>query len=118
MGSFSSPSSVPDLLTVEEAAQVLRIGRTKAYALTQRSRDSGGEFGIPVIEIGGPRVPKGRLEEMIGAPILTLPTKEPAPIEQETADAPGLRSIDGDLADTAPTENAADNGQAVLPFSA
>ncbi|MGB7235014.1 MAG: hypothetical protein WBD41_03440 [Rhodococcus sp. (in: high G+C Gram-positive bacteria)] len=58
------------------------------------------------------------VEEAVGAPIFMLPATEPAPIEQETAEAPGLRSIDGDLADTAATENAADNGQAVLPFSA
>ena len=53
MDTLSSSSSVPDLLTVEEAARVLRIGRTKAHALTQAWRDSGGETGIPVIEIGG-----------------------------------------------------------------
>jgi len=118
MASLTSTPHVPDLLTVEEAALVLRIGRTKAYALTQAWRDSGGEFGIPVIEIGGLRVPKARLEEIIGAPILTLPTKEPAPIEQEAVEAPGPRSIDGDPTDTASAKNAADGAQAVLPFSA
>lgn len=118
MGSSLSALPVPDLLTVEEAARVLRIGRTKAYALTQAWRDSGGEFGIPVIEIGGLRVPKARLEEIIGAPILTLPAKDTDSPEQETSGTAELRSIDGDLADAASTENATDDGQAVLPFSA
>ena len=59
-----------------------------------------------------------QLEEAVGAPVLMLPTKESAHIEQEAQGTPELRSIDGDLADTASTENAADDGQAVLPFSA
>ena len=118
MDSSASVPNVPDLLTVEEAARVLRIGRTKAYALTQAWRDSGGESGIPVIEIGGLRVPKARLEEMIGAPILSLPAKEAAPIEHDQPDATELRSINGEGADSLPTENAADDAQTVLPFSA
>ena len=118
MPSSTSTPHVPDLLTVEEAARVLRIGRTKAYALTQVWRDSGGEIGIPVIEVGGLRVPKARLEEIIGAPILSLPAKEPAPTEPATPGTPELRSIDGDLADASPTQNAADVTQAALPFSA
>lgn len=117
MGSSFSGSPVPDLLTVEEAARVLRIGRTKAYALTQQWRDSGGEVGIPVIDIGGLRVPRVRLEEMIGAPILTLPVKSPATSEPETTEVAELRSIDGDLADTPPAV-VVDDAQAVLPFSA
>ncbi len=118
MGASASVSSVPDLLTVEEAARVLRIGRTKAYALTQAWRDSGGEFGIPVIEIGGLRVPKARLEEMIGAPILVLP---PAPHETVEPDKVGkveLRSVDGEAADHSPADVVADDAQTVLPFSA
>lgn len=116
---FSAPSAtVPDLLTVEEAASILRIGRTKAYALTQAWRDTGGEFGIPVIEIGGLRVPKARLEEMIGAPILTLPAKDTDSPEQSAPKAPELRSLDGDLVDVPFAEVVADDAQTVLPFSA
>jgi len=110
MGSSFPVSSVPDLLTVEGAARVLGIGRTKAYAPTQAWRDSEGELGILVTG--------ARLEPMIGAPILSLPAREPAPTEQETSAAPEPRSIDGALADTGPAENAADGGQNVLPFSA
>ena len=38
---------VPDLLTVEEAAEVLRIGRTLAYQLAQTSLETNGAEGIP-----------------------------------------------------------------------
>lgn len=114
----SVSSSVPDLLTVEEAARILRIGRTKAYALTQAWRDSGGEFGIPVIEIGGLRVPRARLEEMIGAPILSFPSKGSDGAEPEQPKAPELRSIEGDLAAASAAEVVVDDAQTVLPFSA
>ena len=118
MGSFSTAASVPDLLTVEEAARVLRIGRTRAYALTQAWRDSGGEVGIPVIEIGGLRVPKARLEEMIGAPILVLPPAHNESVEPDEVRKVELRSIDGEAADHSPAELVADDAQTVLPFSA
>lgn len=56
----------PDLLTVEEAARYLRIGRTKAYAMTREWRDSGGRSGLPVAEIGNVlRVPRRHLEQLI-----------------------------------------------------
>ena len=102
MGSSFPASSVPDLLTVEEAARVLRIGRTKAYELTQAWRDSGGKLGIPVIEIGGLRVPKARLEELIGAPILVLPAAPTEATEPAKAKAVELHAIDGELADPPP----------------
>ena len=42
----------PLLCTVEEAAQVLRIGRSLAYTLTRQYLESGGTQGIPVIRFG------------------------------------------------------------------
>jgi hypothetical protein len=39
---------LPEFLTVEEAAAVLRIGRTSAYLLAQRWRLTGGRSGLPV----------------------------------------------------------------------
>ena len=101
-----------------EAARVLRIGQTKAHALTQSWRDSGGETGIPVIETGGLRVPKARLEELIGAPILVLPPAPTETVEPDRMTAVELHSIDGELADTPPTGIVADDAQTVLPFSA
>ncbi len=118
MGCSFCASSVPDLLTVEEAARVLRIGRTKAYALTQAWRDSGGEFGIPVIEIGGLRVPRVRLEELIGAPILSVPSEGSEIAEAMQPSSVELVSIDGEAAGHSPAELVVDDAQIVLPFSA
>ena len=57
------------MLTVEEAARLMRIGRTKAYALTQQWRATGGRSGIPVVDLGDVlRVPRRVLEEMVGTP--------------------------------------------------
>lgn len=50
---------LPDFLTVEEAARILRVGRSRAYELTQRWRATGGREGIPVVQLGRQlRVPK------------------------------------------------------------
>ena len=53
------------LLTVEEAARVLRIGRSLAYQLAAEYDASGGLAGMPVIRIGGClRVPRWALLEL------------------------------------------------------
>jgi excisionase family DNA binding protein len=63
----------PAWLTVEEAARVLRIGRTKAYALTREWRRSGGRSGLPVVDFGDVlRVPRRALDELAEA---TLPSR-------------------------------------------
>lgn len=54
------------VLTVEEAAAVLRIGRGTAYALARRYRATGGQEGLPVIVLGRSlRVPRAGLEQML-----------------------------------------------------
>lgn len=59
---------LPDLLTVEEAGDVLRIGRTKAYAMAREWRRTGGESGLPVLDFGHVlRVPRHALEQLLGA---------------------------------------------------
>ncbi|MDP9408970.1 MAG: helix-turn-helix domain-containing protein [Actinomycetota bacterium] len=69
-------SEVPDLLTVEEAARYLRIGRTKAYAMTRQWRATGGEAGLPVVDLDNTlRVPRDELEQVIGTK-LTVPLAE------------------------------------------
>lgn len=53
------------LLTVEEAASVLRIGRSLAYQLSGEYEASGGLSGLPVIRLGGClRVPRWALLEL------------------------------------------------------
>jgi hypothetical protein len=60
----------PDFFTVEEAAKVLRLGRTAAYEATRRWRATGGADGLPVVKIGGAlRVPRHQLELLAGGPI-------------------------------------------------
>ena len=52
-------------LRVEEAARVLRISRTSAYALTRRFLDSNGREGLPAVRVGrSVRVPAAALEQM------------------------------------------------------
>jgi excisionase family DNA binding protein len=52
-------------LRVEEAARVLRISRTSAYALTRRFLDTGGLEGLAAVRIGrSVRVPAAALEQL------------------------------------------------------
>lgn len=69
--SASSPEpSVPTFLTVEEAAAVLRVGRTAAYLLAKRWEATAGAEGLPVVRFGRLlRVPLGELERLAGGPI-------------------------------------------------
>ncbi|MGH9116779.1 MAG: helix-turn-helix domain-containing protein [Acidimicrobiales bacterium] len=68
---------LPALLTVEEAGGVLRVGRTKAYAMAREWRDSGGRSGLPVIDLGHVlRVPRRALEDLIGASLDDVPAPD------------------------------------------
>jgi excisionase family DNA binding protein len=63
---------LPDMLRVEEAATVLRIGRSAAYEAVAVFQATGGAEGIPAIRIGrSVRVPKGALlrwiDDQLGA---------------------------------------------------
>jgi hypothetical protein len=59
---------MPELLTVEEAAGILRISRTSAYLLTQRWQLSDGAIGPPVVRVGRLlRVPRAALARMLDA---------------------------------------------------
>ena len=69
----------PDLLTVEEAAEVLRIGRTKAYDLAKEWRATDGASGLPVVDLGNVlRVSRHALERIVGGP-LSCPAAPEAP---------------------------------------
>jgi hypothetical protein len=63
----------PDFFTVEEAAEIVRIGRTLAYQEAARFMATDGAEGLPVIRVGRLlRVPRARLEAWVGGP-LTAP---------------------------------------------
>jgi hypothetical protein len=60
-----SLDGLPEMLTVCEAAAVLRIGRTLAYQLASRYL-AGEDGGIPVVRLGGClRVPLSALTELV-----------------------------------------------------
>jgi excisionase family DNA binding protein len=47
-----SLSSLPLMLTVDEAANVLRISRSTAYKLIEENRATGGHSGLPHVRLG------------------------------------------------------------------
>ena len=70
-------AELPDLLTVEEAAELVRIGRTAAYQLARRYVASDGAEGMPVRRIGRQlRVPLELLEAWVGTTLHAAPTKQ------------------------------------------
>jgi hypothetical protein len=59
---------LPEFLTVEEAAAVLRIGRTAAYECCRRWRETNGREGLPVVSFGRLlRVPRAALVRLAQA---------------------------------------------------
>jgi len=84
----SVSSAPPDFLTLDEAAAVLRVGRSTAYREANAFERSGGRSGIPVVRYGKQfRVPRCRLEEQLGGPI-TWPLPTSAAIEPDTVKQP------------------------------
>jgi hypothetical protein len=72
-----TPVSVPDLLTVMEAAGVLRVGRTTAYEQVGKYFATDGADGMPCIRVGGQlRVPRVLFEEWLGFRITVWPPLE------------------------------------------
>ena len=81
-------SDLPDFLTVEEAARVLRIGRTAAYEQTKRFEETEGQEGIPVIRVGRlMRVPRAALERWSGGPLSSLASRTGVTAGEANADA-------------------------------
>ena len=63
---LGSLDEYPLLLTVEEAAGVLRIGRSLAYELARLYESTDGHDGLPVLRVGAlMRVPRWALAELI-----------------------------------------------------
>ena len=50
--SFDEAEDCRLLLTVEQAARILQIGRSRAYVIAHEYPDSGGTAGMPVIRLG------------------------------------------------------------------
>ena len=86
----------PTLYTVEEAARLLRVGRTKAYAMTREWRATGGRSGLPVVDFSNVlRVPRAALEQMLGVSVGDAPAPAP-PSERElapSADPPAAEPV-------------------------
>ena len=76
---------LPQFLTVEEAASVVRIGRTAAYQLAALYEATDGREGLPVVRFGRLlRVPRARLEDWAGGP-LAAPSDDNEPPPDRTA---------------------------------
>jgi Helix-turn-helix domain len=76
-----SLSDLPDVLTIEEAAAVLRIGRGAAYELARQYLWTGGQVGLPVFRLGRwLRVPKVGLERLLAS--------EPHPLPEQRLASP------------------------------
>lgn len=62
----ASETTSAEVLTIEEAAAILRISRNSAYMLARRWRDTGGREGLPVISLGrNLRVPRAGLLRLL-----------------------------------------------------
>lgn len=63
----ANETATSDVLTIDEAAAILRISRNAAYAAAREWRATGGKTGIPCIEIGRTlRVPRPELDRLLG----------------------------------------------------
>lgn len=81
---------LPDLLTVEEAARLIRVGRTKAYAMAREWRATEGRSGLPVVDFGHVlRVPRYQLEVLLGGPLSSDSPVTSPPSGVPAAAAPG-----------------------------
>jgi excisionase family DNA binding protein len=67
-------NDLPDMLRVDEAADVLRISRSRAYEEVNRYLRTHGAEGLPAIRLGRSlRVPKWALLAWIDAQLGTAP---------------------------------------------
>jgi excisionase family DNA binding protein len=77
----------PQTFTVEEAARILRIGRTTAYALAREWRATCGASGLPVLELGRSlRVPRAALVHLLTAPPIAAPEPTPSATPARSVD--------------------------------
>ena len=110
----SHRTSPPDFLTVEEAAAVLRIGRTSAYRQARKFLATNGAEGLCADRFGKQiRIPRCHLEQRLGGPItwpiFTDETPVASPVASITPAPSGKRAT---RRDPRPPD------QDTLPFSA
>ena len=71
-------ADLPLMLTVEQAREVLGIGRSLAYAEVRRYLATGGREGIPAVRIGSAiRIPRAGLVDLL----LSAPAPESHSVE-------------------------------------
>ena len=92
--------ALPLMLTVIDAARVLRIGRSKAYELTTLYASSGGTQGLPCLRLGDLlRIPKAALHEYVttGHIVQLIPQRDVnATVDATASRKPARKSIAGD----------------------
>ena len=77
----SHRTSPPDFLTVEEAADLLRIGRTSAYRQVRLYFATNGAKGLRAERFGKQfRIPRYYIEEMLGGPITWPIVRDDTPV--------------------------------------
>jgi excisionase family DNA binding protein len=70
VGPTPSLDELPEVLTIEEAAKVLRIGRGAAYARARQYLATDGREGLPVMRLGRSlRVPRAKLLALLEADV-------------------------------------------------
>jgi len=63
---------LPAFMTVEQAAKVLQLGRSKAYQLSVEWERTGGASGLPFVWFGHQkRIPRAALERFIDQALST-----------------------------------------------
>jgi hypothetical protein len=110
---------VPDFLTVDEAARILRIGRTAAYELARRWPATDGREGLPVRKVGKQlRVPLTLFEQHYGICVTAIPARDrPARRAAVNSSAP-VRNLDSAPSKPAGRRRANRGGaQNGLPFA-
>lgn len=62
----SETDTSTEVLTIDEAAAILRISRNAAYTLARQWRTTGGRIGLPCLELGRSlRVPRAAIRQML-----------------------------------------------------
>ena len=87
--------ALPIMLTIDEAARVLRIGRSKAYEMAGTYTSSGGMHGLACLRLGDLlRVPKFALHEYVttGHIVQLIPQHVPHHDVNATVDATAVRT--------------------------